>query len=377
MRESRKLPSGITLIDGLYRFDFNYNGKRCRLRTIYTKKDKLVVVEKLYNSLICSLDEGRFKPSFFIDRIPNIEVLGEMKDKYNISDLLSVQLERYRSRQDLTLPSIINLDVVTKIHLIPYFKNINITTITVYDIEEFIKQIKLSRDRIKLILRPLRHVFKFAVRENIIKEDPFEKLDANILSQHSVNTEYEVRPFNQDEIQLILKSCSYDTVRNLISTGFYTGMRISELFALTWSDVDFDNEQIHVNKSVDMHGLIKLPKTKAGIRNIEMIELAKEALMAQFKITGNAEDERVFKTPRGKNYLRTDGFGRYWREALIKSGVEYRNPYQMRHTFISYMLMRGNSPLVLYRMVGHETPEIIYKFYARFIAAVKGKKILI
>lgn len=154
-------------------------------------------------------------------------------------------------------------------------------------------------------------------------------------------------------------------------------MRIGELFALTWGDVDFENEQIHVNKSVTMNGVIKQPKTKAGIRSIEMIALAKEALVAQFQITGNTEDGRVFKSPKGKNYLRADGFGRYWREALIKSGVEYRNPYQMRHTFISYMLMRGNSPLVLYRMVGHETPEIIYKFYARFIAVVKGKKILV
>lgn len=377
MRESRKLPSGIVIVDESYRFDFRYNGKRRRLRTIYTVKDKLAMVEKLYNSLICALDEGRFEPSFFIERIPNIESLGKVRDKYNMSDLLNSQLERYNDRQDLTQPSIVNLEIVTKIHLIPYFKNINIRTITIYDIEEFIKQIKLSRDRIKLILRPLRHVFKFAVRENIIKEDPFEKLDINVLSQHSINTEYEVKPFNQDEIQLILKSCSHDTIRNLISTGFYTGMRIGELFALTWGDVDFENEQIHVNKSVTMNGVIKQPKTKAGIRSIEMIALAKEALVAQFQITGNTEDGRVFKSPKGKNYLRADGFGRYWREALIKSGVEYRNPYQMRHTFISYMLMRGNSPLVLYRMVGHETPEIIYKFYARFIAVVKGKKILV
>ncbi len=377
MRELNKLPSGITLVDGFYRFDFRFNGKRRRLRTIYTEKDKLTMVEKLYHSLICALEEGRFEPSFFIERIPNIESLGKIRDKYNMSDLLENQLWRYRERHDLTPPSITNLEIVTTIHLIPYFKNINIKTITVYDIEEFIKQIQLSRDRIKLILRPLRHVFKNALRENIIKEDPFEKLETNILSQYSINTEYEVKPFNQDEIQLILDSCPHSTIRNLISTSFYTGMRIGELFALTWEDIDFENEQIYVNKSVSVNGVIKQPKTKAGIRNIEMTALAKDALMAQLKITGGAEDKRVFKTPKGKNYLRTDGFGRYWREALIKSGVEYRNPYQMRHTFISYMLMRGNSPLILYRMVGHETPEIIYKFYARFISAVKGKKLLV
>lgn len=48
----------------------------------------------------------------------------------------------------------------------------------------------------------------------------------------------------------------------------------------------------------------------------------------------------------------------------------------MRHTFISMMLQFGNSPLVLYKMVGHTNSEMIYKNYARFIKQEVGKKIL-
>ena len=40
----------------------------------------------------------------------------------------------------------------------------------------------------------------------------------------------------------------------------------------------------------------------------------------------------------------------------------------MKHSFISNMLQLGNSPMVLlYKIVGHENPEIMYKKYARFI----------
>jgi integrase len=375
MGETRQLPRGIILSKGMYRFDFRFNGKRWRLRTTFTEKNRLADVEKIFNTLVFDLESGRFNPSVFIGKIPNIEILGGKKDKYNMTDLLSEQMERYRNRQDLTKGSILNLESVIKLHLLPYFGDIDILTISSNDIESFIKQLKLSKDRVRLILRPLRHLFNQAIRDKIIGVNPFTLLEVNILSQHSVNTDYEVKPFSIEELELILSCCQHDTIRNFIKTAFYTGLRLGEMFALEWSDIDLLKEVINVNKSVSsVDGQVKTPKTKAGIRQVEMLAESKEALLAQLEITKSST--RVFQSPKGKNYLRTDGFGRYWRAALNFAKVEYRNPYQLRHSFISNMLMRGNSPLVLYRMVGHETPEIIYKYYARFIST-SGKKILI
>lgn len=74
--------------------------------------------------------------------------------------------------------------------------------------------------------------------------------------------------------------------------------------------------------------------------------------------------------------MNTNNLGRYWRSTLAAANIKYRNPYQMRHTFISMMLQFGNSPLVLYRMIGHTNSEMIYKNYARFIKQDVGKKTL-
>ncbi len=101
---------------------------------------------------------------------------------------------------------------------------------------------------------------------------------------------------------------------------------------------------------------------------------AKEALLAQSKLTVNKE--RIFLIPTGKIWSKLDNLGRYWRTALSAANIKYRNPYQMRHTFISMMLQFANSPLVLYKMVGHTNSEMIYKNYARFIKQEVGKKIL-
>ena len=103
-----------------------------------------------------------------------------------------------------------------------------------------------------------------------------------------------------------------------------------------------------------------------------MIPKAKQALLAQYKITGSSTD-RVFKTPSGKNWIKTDWFGQYWRKSLEIAQIKYRNPYQMRHTFISTMLALGNSPMVLYPMVGHTNAQIIYQVYGKYIQNSSGK----
>lgn len=107
-----------------------------------------------------------------------------------------------------------------------------------------------------------------------------------------------------------------------------------------------------------------------------MTPRAKEALMNQYLITGK-ESDRVFLSPSGRSWIKTSAFREYWKAALTLAGVDYRNPYQMRHTFIIYMLSIGNNPLVLYQMVGHENPKIMFDKYARFIKYKGDKKLLI
>jgi integrase len=186
-----------------------------------------------------------------------------------------------------------------------------------------------------------------------------DDIDNDIYLTTSINSDYEVKPFTLVEIQKILDGCKHEAIRNFIKFGFWTGMRIGEIFALEWSDIDFDLELISVTKSSSVQGLIKAPKTKSGIREIEMTPKAKTALLAQLQITKNLSHKRE-----------------YWKKALDKANVPYRNPHQMRHTFISYMLSIGNNPLILYRMVGHSDPTVMYKKYARFIRQNGGEKLL-
>ena len=53
----------------------------------------------------------------------------------------------------------------------------------------------------------------------------------------------------------------------------YTGMRRGEIAALTWDDIDFENDVIQINKAVTFKNnrpLVKTPKTKNSVRNIPL-----------------------------------------------------------------------------------------------------------
>ena len=98
----------------------------------------------------------------------------------------------------------------------------------------------------------------------------------------------------------------------------------------------------------------------------------------QYKYTGVLNQE-IFHNPfTHKSWSKPDAFRRYWVKVLECAGVKYRNPHQMRHTFISYMLMVGNRPEVLYKVVGHQNTEMIYRVYGKFIKGEKtGKQLIV
>lgn len=388
MEKLLNLQPGLRVTYGHFMLDFRHNNVRYRVATkISAEKQNIEKAGKLLVSIQLDLERECFHLSNYKKLLSNPATLEKLDTNYleelsqaNMEDLIEEQLKHYQSRviaKTLAVATYEGYAYIINLHLKPFFHNVSINEVDNLMLEELIKKLPFTRKRISCILRPLGPIFKRAKKQNIIKLNPMDEIDTEVFLTTIVASDYEVKPFSLDEIQKVLANCKHDGIRNLIKFGFWTGMRIGELFALQWSDINFERESISITKSSSTHGLIKAPKTKSGIRDLEMTPQAKEALQDQFKITGNDSDGRVFKTPVNNHvWIKPSAFREYWKEALDKAGVEYRNPYQMRHTFISYMLSIGNSPMVLYRMIGHSNPTIMYSKYARFVRQSGNEKLL-
>ncbi|WP_345195760.1 site-specific integrase [Kistimonas scapharcae] len=168
----------------------------------------------------------------------------------------------------------------------------------------------------------------------------------------------------------ILNACRHPEVRNLFEFAFWTGLRTSELIALRWCHINFVTEEVSVEEVITRasKGKVEPPKSKCGIRLVTLRKPALDALKRQ-KQHSFLQGEYVFLNPTTRERFSGDDSIRedHWKPTLKKAGVRYRKPYMTRHTFASMMLMSGETPLWVQRQMGHETLEMIYKHYAKWI----------
>lgn len=127
-----------------------------------------------------------------------------------------------------------------------------------------------------------------------------------------------------------------------------TGMRIGELLALKWTDVDFEKNCIHVTKNaipVSVNGARVMTnqdstKTKSGRRDIPLTKTAREAFMALQRITGEAEYVMTTKSG-GRIFPRN--VDRMFRCICARAGVPAHGVHTLRHSFAS-MLYENHCP---------------------------------
>jgi len=225
-----------------------------------------------------------------------------------------------------------------------------------------------SAKRINNVLGPLRGALDEAVHDELIQSNPLTGF--RVKRRATVEEADEIDPFTPAEVQAILKACDLDQIRNYVQFAVASGLRTSELIALCWSDVDLKGATVKIRRAWVM-GKMKVPKTKSGRRTVELVKPALEALKAQRALTGLA-GEFVFHDPRTGARWGSDQSIRAgeWRRALVKAGVRYRYPYQMRHTFASQALSAGENVMWVAKQMGHRDWTITAKKYARWIPSI-------
>lgn len=161
-----------------------------------------------------------------------------------------------------------------------------------------------------------------------------------------------------------------DPTRIGVLLSLYTGLRIGEVCALSWEDIDFENNIIHVRHTVSRVKntntsssaksvlIIDEPKTESSTRDIPIASILQPVLK---QIIANASSKYViseasdFLSPRTLEY-------RYHR-LLDASGVESINFHALRHTFATRCVEAGMDIKTLSEILGHSDPSITLKIY--------------
>lgn len=279
----------------------------------------------------------------------------------------------------------------------PAFGGIPINDFQAAHARQWVKQNNhLSRTTLNSYMAPLRSALREAVLDGKIERNVLDRFvwpkESRKVQEAKRQKEEsgEVDPFNLDEIGAILAACKKrPQEHNLIMFCFWTGLRLEELFAVQWGDVDWINGTIRIQRALIKrkgyksngqrtanHTEIKGLKTSGkGICRRELV-LMPDALKA---LTNQKPHTFIiglwiFHHPNQNNHWQSaNQFYNAWVRLLKKAGVRHRRPYQMRHTWASMMLAAGEDEAFVAKMLGHVNTEMVRKTYRRFIPNGEGQ----
>lgn len=235
-------------------------------------------------------------------------------------------------------------------------------------LREWIRSLDVTAKRARNLMTPLRSVFEDALNDELITVNPFDRIAlAKLLKETTKASDYEIDPFDAAERAQLLAKARADE-RPMLAFWLATGLRPGELMALRWAKVDFVHRRVRIDVNL-VAKAEKLPKTAAGVRDVELDDQAMAALQAQ-KATSFLAGDHVFLNPRTGKAWETDAQIRktLWQPLCLRAGVRYRNPYQVRHTYASLMLTAGHNPWFLAQQLGHVDVQMIFTVYGKFIA---------
>jgi len=380
------------------RLDFYYKGIRCR-ETLDFSSIKLNTVEKKLayaDSLLQTIKHEMFMGTFeYQKHFPNSKKLKLFGFNEKIipifDDLLN---DWFTVKKTQVMPSTFKYyQSKSKNHIEPKFSGQNISLIKKSDIELWIaKDLQhLSNKTINEILIIMRGVFNNAKANNIIDKSPFESIDNLTALKHIPD------PFTKSELNLIFTTKSnYTQEMNLAFFNSWAGLRVSEVVALSWDDIDQNNWTAHI-QIARVENIYKVTKTHGSNRRIELLQDAIDTLKAQAPLTFNLppievqvlqEDRKTYLPKKIRPiFLNThtmkphNGYSalnvRFWKAHLKKSGVRYRPIKTTRHTYASQLLSTGKiSKEWIISQMGHTIDFQVFNFQTLFYKVLKLKLLI-
>ncbi|WQR86155.1 site-specific integrase [Helicobacter pylori] len=203
----------------------------------------------------------------------------------------------------------------------------------------------------------LKSFLEFCEQEGYIEKTPYFKI-----TMKNAKEGKKIVPFSLNEIKAILKSTPDLRLKAFLTTAFFTGLRTGEQLALLWSDVDFKNKKINIDKSLNLSGTITTPKNKPSVREVDLLEPVAKILK-----------ELQASEPESKKFVfismpkRSTMFQRAFRALLKALNLKDRKLYTTRHTFASLMLSQGEEAMWVSKTLGHKDLNTTYKTYSHYI----------
>ena len=340
------------------------------------KENGNIIYGYVYGKSYREVKEKRLLQSFKNDECKQPEV-----EEIKFSEVLQLWFDankiKYKGATEMRYQYLIEK------HIIPEFGNVYLSQISSTKINMYLnKKLKsgrldgtggLSPAYVRSIMLIINSAISFAVREQLCAP-----LKSPIFKPTMTKKELPILSISEQKILENHLTEDMNFTKLAIYLSLYSGLRIGEICALKWEDVDFDNQIISVRHTVarvrsnngNTRLIIDQPKTIASMREIPISNQLSMCMMEMYaKSTSDfvISETKDFVKPRTLNY-------RYHR-LLKEAGLNQINFHALRHTFATRCVEAGVDVKSLSEILGHSNANITLNTYVHSSIELKRKQI--
>ena len=358
----KKVPKGSVSIEdfqGRLRLRWRYQGKRYAL-SIGLPDSKINRQVAQQQATVIELDIAsanfdstlkKYKPHTQNGQGLSVVSLFERFMKYKAKRVLPRSLEKYYA---------------TLGYLKRNFENRTASAIDEKAAEQFMDW--LMRQKLSPSVRRERLRLIQAAWDWGIANDYLDSKDSNPWADMTLRVRVEPKqmpkPFSREEITAIVEafrnSRYYSHYTDYVEFLFGTGCRTAEAIGLCWKHLTDDCSSVWIGESLT-RGVRKSTKTNRA-RTITLSSKLQQVLLARRPENPDPEG-LVFRSARGGSIDDHNFRNRAWTTIIDELGIDYRKPYNTRHTFISHALDMGMNPVEVAQLTGHDV-QTLYENYA-------------
>lgn len=254
--------------------------------------------------------------------------------------------------------------------ILPRWKSYRLRDIKSVAVEEWLKSLPLT-DGSRAKIRNMMHaIFNHAIRWEWYSQNPISHV------RQSAKRSRIPTVLSISEIQALLSHLR-EPVRTMALVDISTGLRIGELLALQWRDIDFENFEISVIRSISLQHIGEC-KTEASRKPVPMDAEIADSLWRWRSSSGYPKPQDwVFASPAKK------GTQPYWPGTLYRAhlapaakaaGIRAKIGWHtFRHTFATLLKANGEDIKTVQELLRHANSTVTMNVYAQGVTELKRK----